>query len=344
MTTAQKVRTVEIAGFTNSNMIMRSCLGNVRAELAKPEPNVKALDNHAQKFCVAYMTAMTGAFRYCAKNTLPLSLVRFPKKHLATWREAQSIPELSMAIAKRSVRSDYTEDGILIWETFKYGGIAAMHDWMKFKGEAFRKLNSGTGIALAAIKLETANKATQNLSFNAVASNLQEASAAVQLYITNTHRPAYSNQAQTMYNIIGRYCLKCGSTDNLSCDHVIPKSKRCDLAKSIINMQPLCLTCNNSKNTDFVDYRSAVQKVALFTTTHKYKVPAEDIDVMIHYVEYGLTREQLGNVLNLKRDAVNQVLVRHDAFLVSCKEYIQGRRYYRRAYEELGNKTENCFA
>lgn len=51
---------------------------------------------------------------------------------------------------------------------------------------------------------------------------------------------------------IGR-CLACGSTDNLTVDHVIPLSKGGINAPS--NLQCLCWTCNNKKGQKSTDYR-----------------------------------------------------------------------------------------
>lgn len=53
----------------------------------------------------------------------------------------------------------------------------------------------------------------------------------------------------------GNKCLKCGSTENLTADHVIPISKGgLNLAE---NIQILCKHCNYTKHTDIVDYREA---------------------------------------------------------------------------------------
>ena len=50
-------------------------------------------------------------------------------------------------------------------------------------------------------------------------------------------------------------CLCCGRTDvKLTADHVIPLSK--GGPSSIDNIQPLCASCNSSKNTKTIDYRS----------------------------------------------------------------------------------------
>jgi 5-methylcytosine-specific restriction endonuclease McrA len=54
----------------------------------------------------------------------------------------------------------------------------------------------------------------------------------------------------------GNKCLCCGSTENLTPDHIIPLSRG---GKNIIeNIQPLCLTCNKRKGTKIIDYRHPV--------------------------------------------------------------------------------------
>lgn len=51
----------------------------------------------------------------------------------------------------------------------------------------------------------------------------------------------------------GNRCLSCGEQQLLTVDHVIPISK--GGANSIENLQPLCHSCNSSKNTRVIDYR-----------------------------------------------------------------------------------------
>lgn len=53
----------------------------------------------------------------------------------------------------------------------------------------------------------------------------------------------------------GNVCLACGETKPLTVDHVIPVSK--GGSNYIDNIQPLCLTCNQSKGVKSVDYRTA---------------------------------------------------------------------------------------
>ena len=48
-------------------------------------------------------------------------------------------------------------------------------------------------------------------------------------------------------------CLKCGSKDKLSIDHIIPVIK--NGTNCIDNLQILCLPCNKSKGTKIIDYR-----------------------------------------------------------------------------------------
>ena len=49
-------------------------------------------------------------------------------------------------------------------------------------------------------------------------------------------------------------CLKCGTTNDLQPDHVIPLSKQG--IHSIENIQPLCGKCNREKQAQIIDYRN----------------------------------------------------------------------------------------
>lgn len=51
----------------------------------------------------------------------------------------------------------------------------------------------------------------------------------------------------------GSCCLRCGSSANLSIDHIIPLSKGGTNFPN--NLQPLCRSCNSSKGTKTMDYR-----------------------------------------------------------------------------------------
>lgn len=54
----------------------------------------------------------------------------------------------------------------------------------------------------------------------------------------------------------GKVCLKCGSTEHISLDHIKPYSIYPELAVDLDNLQPLCRSCNSSKgNRKIVDYR-----------------------------------------------------------------------------------------
>jgi hypothetical protein len=49
-----------------------------------------------------------------------------------------------------------------------------------------------------------------------------------------------------------RRCLCCGSAENLTVDHVIPRS--CGGADDESNYQPLCRSCNSIKGATYVDF------------------------------------------------------------------------------------------
>jgi 5-methylcytosine-specific restriction endonuclease McrA len=56
----------------------------------------------------------------------------------------------------------------------------------------------------------------------------------------------------------GNQCLRCGSRDNITIDHVVPLAR--GGANLISNLQPLCKPCNSGKGAKTVDYRSVENK------------------------------------------------------------------------------------
>jgi hypothetical protein len=56
-----------------------------------------------------------------------------------------------------------------------------------------------------------------------------------------------------VYSKYGRKCIKCGATERISLDHVIPIVKGGE--DKVENLQPLCKSCNSSKGIKIIDYR-----------------------------------------------------------------------------------------
>lgn len=54
------------------------------------------------------------------------------------------------------------------------------------------------------------------------------------------------------YQRDGYQCLKCGTYDNLSIDHIVPLSK--GGLKKRFNLQTLCNDCNNEKGDKIISY------------------------------------------------------------------------------------------
>ena len=59
--------------------------------------------------------------------------------------------------------------------------------------------------------------------------------------------------------VYGGVCLACGSDGPLTADHVVPVSK--GGANDIINIQPLCGSCNSKKGIKVIDYREGAYAV-----------------------------------------------------------------------------------
>lgn len=56
-----------------------------------------------------------------------------------------------------------------------------------------------------------------------------------------------------VFELHGEECLKCGTDEGITLDHVVPVSR--DGENCIENLQPLCKSCNSSKGTQIIDYR-----------------------------------------------------------------------------------------
>lgn len=77
--------------------------------------------------------------------------------------------------------------------------------------------------------------------------------------IKNSKGQFTNEQWRDLKDQCGHTCLKCGAKEpgvRLSIDHVIPISK--GGSNSIVNIQPLCLPCNQSKNIKTTDYRKGM--------------------------------------------------------------------------------------
>lgn len=62
-----------------------------------------------------------------------------------------------------------------------------------------------------------------------------------------------ANEWSDLLDKYGHKCLRCGTTENITADHVVPIS----LGGSgfISNIQPLCRSCNSKKHNKIIDYR-----------------------------------------------------------------------------------------
>ena len=61
------------------------------------------------------------------------------------------------------------------------------------------------------------------------------------------------NNPKKIYQRDGWECLKCGSTEGLTVDHIVPKVLGGHASRT--NLQTLCFKCNREKGTNIVSYR-----------------------------------------------------------------------------------------
>lgn len=78
-----------------------------------------------------------------------------------------------------------------------------------------------------------------------------------------SHTPEEWNDVLVHY---GSRCLRCGATERIEKDHVV--SIKNNGSDDIENLQPLCRSCNTSKNSKTVDYRP---DKGLYAKTRKEK-------------------------------------------------------------------------
>lgn len=72
----------------------------------------------------------------------------------------------------------------------------------------------------------------------------------------STKAPGNGVSAESWERILAQYggvCLACGGASDLTMDHVVALSK--GGAHDIVNVQPLCRSCNSAKGTEYADYR-----------------------------------------------------------------------------------------
>lgn len=66
-----------------------------------------------------------------------------------------------------------------------------------------------------------------------------------------------SKKKHIVFKYYGKICLCCGTSKNITIDHVIPVSK--NGSNKISNLQPLCRSCNSRKRTNTTDYRLKIK-------------------------------------------------------------------------------------
>lgn len=73
------------------------------------------------------------------------------------------------------------------------------------------------------------------------------------------------------------YCLRCGTREDITRDHVVPKSvmNRLGLHSPKWNFQPLCSPCNGDKAAQIIDYRPNHEHERLVKWLAKHGVELE---------------------------------------------------------------------
>lgn len=87
--------------------------------------------------------------------------------------------------------------------------------------------------------------------------NLDKSRAKVRNYRTKKAGGGGKHTAEEFKELCAKYnhrCLCCGKKKKLEADHVVPVSM--GGSSDISNIQPLCRSCNASKNNQIADYRS----------------------------------------------------------------------------------------
>lgn len=67
------------------------------------------------------------------------------------------------------------------------------------------------------------------------------------------------------YRRDGHRCVKCGSPDNLTCDHIIPRSL--GGKNHLRNLQTMCKSCNEMKGATMANYTKS-KRVASYLASH----------------------------------------------------------------------------
>lgn len=67
--------------------------------------------------------------------------------------------------------------------------------------------------------------------------------------------PTWRGLRKQILDSYPKICMRCGTKEMLSVDHILPRSIRPDLALSPDNMQILCMRCNRLKHLSVEDFR-----------------------------------------------------------------------------------------
>ena len=320
---------------------LRSSLGNIKCEMQTSHPNV---DKFCKKFLHTAAEGITAGLKTSVKQKMALVHLQYPKEFVKVLTRFMELEPVKEYMLKKNAFVAFEDDHIVL-DTFKFSGFgSSAHDWVKANWKKLEEANiySNACSTTTVVNYAERKKLAHLVKSGSVAKMVSKETAlmCIKMYKNNEVRPTWQAQANKMYQVLGAMCVKCGDPTNRTCDHVMPRSVRMDLSTSIVNMQPLCQKCNNEKDSDYVDYRTDMQRKALIQIQFNYRIKTfSDSKALILYLEHGLTRRQIARQLKITDADVNEILSRHQPYLDKMKPYIESRRVYRRAYEELKNKA-----
>lgn len=180
--------------------------------------------------------------------------------------------KVKMSIARKGIpamwkrRETIVENGIIMYRCGRCKGFFPHDGFYKNRRTILgitnecRKCHCQTAIFSRDLEVKRAN----NLR-NEAKRRARAASSEIRLTV---------DELYALGRLFGERCLKCGATQNLQWDHIVPLAK--GGKHSIGNLQRLCRKCNEHKHTTVIDCRSEEQKTWVITFERCEKPESED--------------------------------------------------------------------